>query len=109
MKPKIWDWIRGFYKVYLEDSCLKRQIASLKGCKEHCSYFLPDGKKGWDVIFPAHHYDKIAALVGLPLKQKNSNRVANGIKLGAAAIIENRLAIKKGCGIYNNQNSPEAF
>lgn len=102
MEPKIWEWYRGFYKVYLEDSNIKRQIASLKGCREHCSYFLPNGKKGWDVIFPANHYDKIAALLGLPLKQKNSNRVANGKKLGAAAAKDNRLAIKKDYEISNN-------
>lgn len=86
MKVEIWSWCRGFYKICLEDSEKKRQIASWKDCREHCKYFLPDGRLGWDIIFPAKYYNRIAELVGLPLKAKNSKRVEQGKKIGALAV-----------------------
>jgi len=94
MKSEIWPWYRGFYKVYLEDSEKKRQIAGWQGCKEHCKYFLPDGRQGWDVIFPSRLYDKVARIVSLPLKKRNPKRVLHAQRLGLRAKFENRLEIQ---------------
>jgi len=100
MQSEIWEYDRGFYKVYLENAEIKRKITSWDGCKEtvrqHCHYFHPDGKIGWDIIFPGKYYDKIARLLGLPLKAKNQNRVDHGRKLGEKAATEDRLGLKTG-------------
>jgi len=102
MESEIWKWYRGYYKVYLEDSELKRRIAGMKGCKEHCKYSHPDGRLGWDVIFPTKLYNTIAKLASLPLKKKNLNRVQHGRTLGSRAVTENRLGIKKGYAFSNS-------
>jgi len=101
MRSEIWEWYRGYYKVYLEDSVIKRQITGWGECKEHCYYFHLDGKRGWDVIFPSKLYNRVAKLVSLPLKQKNLKRVQLGRMLGGRAVAENRLEIKKGYQFSN--------
>ena len=63
--------------------------------------FHPDGRLGWDIIFSAKYYNKIARLLLLPLKQKNKNRVKHAQRLGKLAVEQNRLEIKKGSVICN--------
>jgi len=105
MDSEIWEWFRGYYKVYLEDSKVKRQIASWDECKEHCKYFHSDGRLGWDIIFPSRLFNRIAKLVSLPLKRKNMKRVLHGQILGEQAVVENRLEIKKDYQFSNNESA----
>jgi hypothetical protein len=102
VQSEIWVWYRGFYKVYLTDAGIKRQIAGWQGCREHGKYFLSDGRLGWDIIFPSKYYDKVAGLVFLPPKKKNMKRVLNGRKIGQLAVEKDRLGLQKDCTFANN-------
>ncbi len=86
MKSEIWPYYRGLYKVYTEDYEAVKKIASWQDCKKSCTYHNRKGQVfGWDLIFPAKLYNRVAGLVGLPLRVKNSNRVKQGEKLGQLA------------------------
>lgn len=79
MTPEIWPYYRGFYKVYTENYEAVRKIASWEGCRRSCTYYTQNGKLfGWDLIFPSKLYNKVARLVGLPLKRKNPSRQKQG-------------------------------
>lgn len=96
MKTEIWPYYRGYYKVYTEDYEAVKKIASWQDCRRSCTYHNPKGQVfGWDLIFPARLYKKVALAVGLPPRGKNSNRVAQGKKLGHLAKEKDFLGIKK--------------
>lgn len=79
MKSEIWPYYRGFYKVYTEDYEAVKKIASWQGCKRSCTYHNQKGQIfGWDLIFPAKLYNRVAALVELPLRIKSPNRQRHG-------------------------------
>lgn len=78
MENEIWFYYRGFYKAYIQDYKIKQKLDDWKDCKIQCSYFMPGGKNGWDYVFPAKKYSRIAKLLNLPLKKKNQNRVFAG-------------------------------
>ena len=111
LRAAIWRYDRGRYKVYVEDRALKRQIASWQGCYGHCIYFNSRVQVvGWDVIFPSNLYNRVATLCGLPLRQKASQRVAHGRRLGRAATTRNHLGLSQEGGQFSNsQFSPEAL
>ena len=84
MKPEIWPYYRGFYKVYTEDYQVMKKIASWEGCKRSGTYYNPKGQVfGWDLIFPGYLYNRIAKSVGLPPRKKNPNRQIQGQNMAA--------------------------
>jgi len=86
MKSEIWAYYRGYFKVYTEDYETKQKIASWNGCKHSNTYYNRYGQLiGWDLIFPSKLYNKVAQLLGLPMRAKNHNRVNQGKKLGLLA------------------------
>jgi len=69
----IWRLFTGAYKVYVEDKCLKDELVSWQGCKLHCVYFNRRFQVvGWDLVFPARLYNRVARLCGLPRKKRPS-------------------------------------
>jgi hypothetical protein len=88
MKPHIWFFEKGFYKVYLNDYEVKKILSTWKDCHASCQYYFPSGKKGWDFIFPAKLYNKVAQLATLPAKEKHPNRVLSGkgLKIGKGQV-----------------------
>ena len=79
MKQEIWPYGKGLYKVLVEDKKVKVRIERWKDLKLSCRYSHPDGWCGWDYIFPARLYNKVAKLLGLPLQNKNPHRVLVGL------------------------------
>ena len=94
MANQIWKYDRGTYKVYVEDIDLMRRISGWGRCILHGWYYYPDGTTAWDFIFPGRMYNRIAQLVGLLVKEKNSKRVANGLRLGRKAIEDDHLSLR---------------
>ena len=83
---EIWPFLRGQYKVYLEDVALKDRIAGWQECRVHCIYHNRRLQVvAWDIIFPSRLYDRVAQLCGLPPRKKSPGRVAHGKRLGAKA------------------------
>jgi len=93
MENEIWEYGKGIYKVYLEDRVIRDKIKKFEGCCVHGRYYHPNGTLGWDLIFPGKYYDRIADLVGLPMRKKNINRVRHGKKLGKLAVAKNVLGL----------------
>lgn len=82
METKIWKYGRGFIKVFVIDYAMKVQISRWEKAKVHCHYWLPKGKKAWDIILPSKLHDRVAVILGLPKRQKNKNRVKAGKTVG---------------------------
>lgn len=82
MKAEIWNFERGFIKVFTSSYEIKTQIARWARAKVSCYYISRDGKKAWDFILPSKLYNRAAELLGLPMKQKNRNRVEAGKRVG---------------------------
>ena len=78
MENEIWLYYRGFYKAFTQEYEIKRKLDSWKDCKVQCSYIMPDGKNGWDYVFPAKIYNRVAKLLNLPSKKKNKNKILAG-------------------------------
>ena len=94
MENMIWDYGRGFFKVFLENRDYRDRIASWDGCIVHGYYWYPDGTRAWDIICPTRLYNRVAGLVGLPKKKKSPKRVAQGKKLGEMAVADDHLKLK---------------
>lgn len=96
MYSEIWKYDSGRYKVYVECRNLRIRLRAWKDCVMHSSYsHVRDmGEIGWDFIFPARMYDRVARLVGLPARKKNPERVARGSELGSSAVTNNHLKIQ---------------
>jgi hypothetical protein len=81
MKSEIWPYYRGLYKVYTEDYEAVKKIASWQDCKRSCTYHNQKGQIfGWDLVFPAKLYNRVAGSVNLPKKGKNPVLVESGRK-----------------------------
>jgi hypothetical protein len=90
---ELWEYGRGFFKVYLEDRDAVNRITGWTECEAGCFYFHPDGKLAWDVIVPSKFYDRVAELLSLPKKKKNPKRVEQGKKLGELAVANDYLKL----------------
>ena len=84
MENKIWEYEKGFYKAYTEDSEIKSQILEWDKCRLSNQYLHPDKTFGWDFIFPGELYSRVAKVLNLPIKYKNPNRVRAGKVSGQA-------------------------
>ena len=78
MNNEIWFYEQGYYKAYFENRKIKNKLDFWKDCRVGCQYYYPQGKRGWDYILDSRLYNKVAKLLGLPLKLKNKNRVLAG-------------------------------
>ena len=94
MECEIWDYGRGLFKVFLDDREIKNKIVGWEGCIVHGYYSYPSGERAWDMICPTKLFNRVAALVGLPKKKKNMNRVAHGKKIGKMAVDNDHLKLK---------------
>ena len=88
MKNEIWFYEKGYYKAFFKDYSIKHNIDQRiartdlwKKVRLGCYYFLPDGRKAWDYIFPAKLYNKFAVLLSLPERKKHPNRVKSGMQV----------------------------
>jgi len=81
-KAELWNYSKGYYKVYLEEGSLAKKIAGWNDCQLCGHYYNRDGKLfGGDIIFPSKLYDRVAEMLGLPKRQKNPNRIRQGKKI----------------------------
>ena len=94
MECNIWDYGRGFFKVFLDNREVRDRIAGWEGCVVHGYYSYPDGNRAWDIICPSRLYNRVVGLVGLPKREKNPKRVAQGKKLGEMAVDRDHLKLK---------------
>ncbi len=74
MIDSIESWERGFYVVPVKDKAIKAKLAGWKDVGHLATHY----GKGWEYVFPARLYDRVAKLTGFPLKKKNANRVLAG-------------------------------
>jgi hypothetical protein len=77
----IWRFSESTYKVHCKNPDMARKLASWDGCEQSSVCHYPDGHQEMDVLFPAKLYNRVAELLGLPLKKKNPKRVAQGQKM----------------------------
>lgn len=79
MISEIRPYYKGYCKVYTKDYEAKQKIASWQSCKQSNTYYNRYGQlMGWDLIFFSKLYNRVAKLVNLPQKGKNSNRLRHG-------------------------------
>jgi len=77
----IWKYQGNSFKAHCKDISLAKKIANWEGCERSGTYYYPDGHNEMDVLFPVGLYNRVAGLLGLPLRQKNPKRVAHGQKM----------------------------
>ena len=78
MQLEPWDFGRGLLRVQIDDVHIAEKFARLKHFKQSGIYWCPDGRRGWYFIFPSRFENQARKLLGLPLKEKNKNRVLAG-------------------------------
>ena len=79
---EIWRW--SFYpsefKVWIspKHQDIRRKIEGWKDSVRCATYFYPDRAVTWDYIIPAKYYNRVAQLIGVPLRKKHPSRVKVG-------------------------------
>ena len=102
MKQEIKYFEKGVCKIHINDPQLKDKLANWQDMRRLNIYFDKKGVCGWDYLFPAKLYNRVAQLAGLPLKKKNENRILAGqqSKVGTG---ENRYDFTK----VNSHQTPQ--
>jgi hypothetical protein len=81
MQNDIWRYDGQIYKAHCADPALARKIISWKECEASSVYIYPDGHREMDVLFSAKLYNRAAELLGLPPRDKNPKRIAQGKRM----------------------------
>lgn len=93
MECEMWDYERGYFKVFLSDIGIRNRIVKWEGCFINGHYRFPGGTRAWDIVCPSKLFNKIAEITGLPKKEKKIKRVEHGKNLGKKAVENNHLKI----------------
>ena len=81
-KGEVWRW--SYYppefKVWVSPDfrATRARIEGWKKTVKSATYFYPNGAITWDYILPARYYNRIAKLIGTPIRKKDPGRVAAG-------------------------------
>ncbi len=78
MNQEITFFQHGEYRIHVADGALRKKLDKYKRLRCINTYYDKQGICGWDYILPASLHNRVAQMAGLPLKNKNQNRVVAG-------------------------------
>ena len=79
---EIWSYGRGFYKCYIENLDVVKRIVRWSSV-ERCSIYYTHSMRifAYDFVFASRTYNRIARVLGLPMKSKSIKRIIQGQRL----------------------------
>ena len=75
-----WSYHPSEFKVWIDPKypAIRRKIEGWKQSVKCATYFYPNGAVTFDYIIAARYYNRVAKLIGVPLRKKHPSRVVVG-------------------------------
>lgn len=81
MDNEIWKWFGSEFKVHCNSREDYVKIVGRRKSRPGGWYLFPDGHNEYDALIPAQYYNRVARLLGLPLRPVSRARKGQGLRM----------------------------